>query len=272
MPTSSSRVMLTPRNDRSSCRSAPDTRPTARADADDIGPERESQHRTQAQAWKQDATFRRDGQAVDGGRSESARRTRARRSDRCCRLRCSISPGADGPSRRTQSISSARERGAARIAIGELPRTRRRRAAGSTAKRRTSTPRTRSAPSPYSFFHVRGSRAQVVSTSTSWRSTELLGEQPAGVLGAGRDLAAVARRDERKLHAIAPRRCGATSGPRSDRRPDPTAARQRPAPRGEAHAAVGPASLAAAPSGAAAGSTESGANMSRYFRSITGQL
>src|SRR6266542_2485203 len=45
---------------------------------------------------------------------------------------------------------------------------------------------------------------------------QLLGEQPAGMLGASCDLAAVSRRDESKLHAIAPGCCGADlSGPRS---------------------------------------------------------
>ena len=96
---------------------------------DDIGPERESQHRTQAQAWKQDATFGRDGQSVDG-RPVNQREEHERVVGPMLPLEM-----LDQPWRRRPEPADpvhffgagARRR---KNAIGELPERRRRRAAG----------------------------------------------------------------------------------------------------------------------------------------------
>ena len=84
---------------------------------------------------------------------------------------------------------------------------------------------------------------------------QLLGDQTARVLGAARDLAAVARRDERELHAAAPDGSSSSTcaAGRSDR----------------CRRASQPGSFSMRCGG---GFDESCANMSRYFRSITGQL
>ena len=98
-----------------------------------------------------------------------ARRTRARRTSDDAAADDRSGPAMVGPRRRTHSISSSLERGATKIRSDSCWK-----AAPSwgwlTLKRLTRTPRTRSTPSPSSFFHVRASRAAVVRTSTSCRA------------------------------------------------------------------------------------------------------
>ena len=93
---------------------------------------------------------------------------------------------------------------------------------------------------------------------------QLLGNQAARVLGACRDFAAIPWRDERELHAIAPRACASTTGPDGSSSSTCAAGRRECRRR-----ASQPGSVSMACAG---GLDESHANMSRYFRSITGQL
>src|SRR6185436_5423486 len=88
---------------------------------------------------------------------------------------------------------------------------------------------------------------------------ELLGEQAARMFGAGRDFAAVAWRDERELHAGTP-----MTGPDGSSSSTCAAGRSERCRR-----ASQPGSFSMRWGG---GLDESEANMSRYFRSMTGQL
>src|SRR5262245_12002033 len=142
----------------------------------------------------------------------------------------------------------------------------------------------RKTPYQYAADTVRSFRVLVLPRSLVTRGgrqdldvvaeTQLLGEQPAGVLRAAGDLTTVARCHERKLHAIAPCLCGAD-------RPFPRPSASTTGPDGNSSStwAAGRSdrSLRANHPGirsmrCVGGLDDRNANMSRYFLSITGQL
>ena len=240
MPTSSSCCGVACTYERSSRRSAPETRPTPRT------VDRISAHTSKRSAGcssRCGKTMLRSGATVAPFTVIGLHREKKTRTsyDLCCRRMKSIRPDDHGPARRSHSSSSARDRGPARmrsendgealfvpcLADGEAAHESAADAVG--AFRVLVFPGSRVARARREHVHV-------------VPVADLLGQHTARVVGTGGDVGAVARRDEGELHPESP-----SARPYPGPRAGP--ASQEPAPQPERVLQVarssGPTALAA---------------------------